>query len=250
MSKNTFFHTRFWQDSYISSLDPIEKLLFNYCLTSPFLSLSGIYEVPIKYIAVETGIENSMVTKILDRFEADNKIVYSNGWLCILNYPKYQSYNLPNVKKGLEKELSSVPEEILSFFIIQGYNTTSIGNALPSYCQGLGTKEREREQGNGIGKGIKKSKPKNVSDYPESFETFWKSYPRKVSKGEAWKSWNKLKPPLDIVLKALEDQKLCDQWQKDGGKFIPHPTTWLNGRRWEDEVEIKNTSTKYSKYDD
>jgi hypothetical protein len=25
------------------------------------------------------------------------------------------------------------------------------------------------------------------------------------------------------------------EWTKDGGQFIPHPATWLNQKRWEDE---------------
>ena len=38
------------------------------------------------------------------------------------------------------------------------------------------------------------------------------------------------------VLAALERQKCSDRWQRDGGQYIPDPTTWLNGRRWEDEL--------------
>ena len=35
---------------------------------------------------------------------------------------------------------------------------------------------------------------------------------------------------------AIEKQKKSAQWTKNDGQFIPHPTTWLNGKRWEDEV--------------
>jgi len=27
-----------------------------------------------------------------------------------------------------------------------------------------------------------------------------------------------------------------ESWNRDGGRYIPHPSTWLNGRRWEDEL--------------
>ena len=37
-------------------------------------------------------------------------------------------------------------------------------------------------------------------------------------------------------MNAIEQQKESAQWSKDNGQFIPHPTTWLNGKRWEDEV--------------
>lgn len=39
------------------------------------------------------------------------------------------------------------------------------------------------------------------------------------------------------MLKAIEVQKKSDQWQRDNGQYIPYPATWLNGRRWEDEIQ-------------
>ena len=38
------------------------------------------------------------------------------------------------------------------------------------------------------------------------------------------------------MLSAIDTQKKSDQWKKDNGQFIPNPTTWLNQRRWEDEL--------------
>ena len=35
---------------------------------------------------------------------------------------------------------------------------------------------------------------------------------------------------------GLRKQIASDEWKRDGGRFIPHPATWLNGKRWEDEV--------------
>lgn len=43
------------------------------------------------------------------------------------------------------------------------------------------------------------------------------------------------------MLSTLEKQKKSEQWQSDGGKFIPYAATWLNGQRWEDEVPEKKT---------
>jgi len=80
------------------------------------------------------------------------------------------------------------------------------------------------------------------------FQTFWNNYPVKKGKGNAEKAWHKLKPPMSEVIAALEAQKKTDQWTKDNGKYIPYPATWLNGKRWEDEVEVA-TSSKYAKYD-
>lgn len=68
----------------------------------------------------------------------------------------------------------------------------------------------------------------------ELFNRFWEAYPRKTAKQDAVKAFGKLKADealLETMLAALEKQKA--QW--DDPKYIPHPATWLNGHRWEDE---------------
>lgn len=73
-----------------------------------------------------------------------------------------------------------------------------------------------------------------------SFDTFWKLYPRKVGKDKASKAWQKLQMTealFDLIVSALAKHVLTPGWTKDNGQFIPHASTWLNGKRWEDEVE-------------
>lgn len=70
----------------------------------------------------------------------------------------------------------------------------------------------------------------------EEFNLFWDAYPRKEGKQKARAAFDKVTVSLDVLLEAIEQQKQSAQWSKDGGQYIPHPTTWLNGKRWEDEV--------------
>ena len=72
------------------------------------------------------------------------------------------------------------------------------------------------------------------------FPKFWALYPRKQDKAKAQKAWAKLKVTDDLfnlIAKGLAAQVVSADWIKDGGKYIPMPTTWLNGKRWEDEVK-------------
>lgn len=74
----------------------------------------------------------------------------------------------------------------------------------------------------------------------DGFASFWKRYPKKVAKPQAVKAWRKTKPTgqlLADLLAGLERHMASADWQKDGGQFIPHPATWLNARRWEDEPD-------------
>lgn len=112
MAKHRIVNTRFWEDNYIAGLDPTEKLLFLYFLTNPHTDICGIYEIPLKTIAVDSGIDKEMVEKILNRFSKDNKIFYIDGWIIIKNFVKHQAIN-PSVEKGIERCVSQVPQTIL-----------------------------------------------------------------------------------------------------------------------------------------
>lgn len=84
------------------------------------------------------------------------------------------------------------------------------------------------------------AKPKQTKvPYVAGFDAFWCAYPRKVSKPQAQKAWSSLRPDDGLqatILRAVAASRDSPQWQRDGGQFIPHPATWLNQRRWEDEV--------------
>lgn len=79
----------------------------------------------------------------------------------------------------------------------------------------------------------------------EGWERFWKAYPRKIAKPAALRAWNALRltdGDVDKVLAGLDEWKASDQWERDGGRYIPHPATFLNQHRWEDEVPKKEVS--------
>ena len=74
----------------------------------------------------------------------------------------------------------------------------------------------------------------------ELFDEFWAAYPKHVAKKPARRAWDKLhadRDLLDALLTALEWQTRTEAWQRDGGRYVPNPATWLNGRRWEDEPQ-------------
>lgn len=73
----------------------------------------------------------------------------------------------------------------------------------------------------------------------DGFALFWQEYPRKAAKAAALKAWQKLNPSPELaerILAHVRDHKRSQDWLKDGGQFVPHPATFLNGRRWEDDI--------------
>lgn len=76
------------------------------------------------------------------------------------------------------------------------------------------------------------------------FDYFWKLYPRKEKKSNA-KSWfekNKISDELfSLIISKLELFKKTESWNKDDGKYIPYAITWLNQKRWEDEIKLEES---------
>lgn len=81
--------------------------------------------------------------------------------------------------------------------------------------------------------------------YSPDFERFWEAYPKRQAKKKAFAAFKKACVPVDVLISAVERQKCGVEWQRDGGRYIPLPASWLNAGRWMDEVpEVEASSTK------
>ena len=71
--------------------------------------------------------------------------------------------------------------------------------------------------------------------YPASFQRFWERYPqgRKVGKAQALAAWQKATATTDpeVIIAAI----IANPPRASSPDYLPHPATWLNRRRWEDE---------------
>jgi len=71
----------------------------------------------------------------------------------------------------------------------------------------------------------------------DGFAEFWGLYPRKVGKTKAQKVWQRLsRGDRGDALWALSRHVELWERRQVAVEFIPHPTSWLNARRWEDDL--------------
>ena len=69
------------------------------------------------------------------------------------------------------------------------------------------------------------------------FSEFWSIYPNKVKKKDTIIAWGAGKCDKIADRIIADVQKRCDtEWKGDGAKYVPHPTTYIHQRRWEDET--------------
>ena len=79
-------------------------------------------------------------------------------------------------------------------------------------------------------------------EHEQQFEQFWLLYPRKVSKKAAKKAWIDINPDGILFSTIMTAIKTANQYWNHQGislKHIPHPSTWLNEERWEDEYSAE-----------
>lgn len=153
----------------MADLDPTEKLLFLYLLTNERSTLAGVYELPLKTMAVESGIETEMVRKILSRFEEDGKVKYQEGWVAIKNFLKHHEHGSPTVRKGIDEAVKSAPDWAKEF-IGKGIDTLSpsasalsSASILPAEPETEIIETSEEEDG---------GRSKSTAKYPNAREVF------------------------------------------------------------------------------
>ena len=92
---------------------------------------------------------------------------------------------------------------------------------------------------------IEKEKEKEIDTRDDTtqagFDRFWAVYPRRVAKVRALRAWTKLKPDEELIEAIITDveRRKEGEWKGQDVQFIPHPATYLNQRRWEDEQATK-----------
>lgn len=84
-------------------------------------------------------------------------------------------------------------------------------------------------------KGGRQMNPNNNSNNNNNnnmrFDEFWSLYPKKVDKKKASTAWGRLTESQQDA--AISDIKT--RYSDTDKRFIPNPTTYIHGERWEDE---------------
>ena len=211
-----FYGQEYLSDPKIERLTPVERSCW---LT--ILCMASTTDGVIRFLTIEALLNRSGVhfdpyrpdewenaLGILKKFETLEMIAcQENGDITVTNWDKRQETNLTGAERVRKHRLLKTFDTDV---------TTDVTNV---------TLDKNRID-------------KNRIEYTSDFDAFWLAYPKRIGKTAAYKAWGKAKlPALDVVLLAVEKQKKSKQWQADQGQYIPHPATWLNQGRWDDELE-------------
>lgn len=137
-------NTRFWDDPYIHKLNPNQKLLYVYLITSPFNNLAGVYEISQETIEFHTGLSSSVLNAAFEKFSRDGKVAYVKEFVIMKNFMKHQSYNHSMIV-NVEKTMSSLPDEVRQTVGDLRHGVTPCGQGGGTVDAGSGESEGESE---------------------------------------------------------------------------------------------------------
>ena len=223
-------HVTFWSDSFISELSTEKKLFYIYLLTNEKTTQCGIYETTKKKIAFDLGYSIDTVSKLLQYFEKQGKILYSEktNEILLLNWKKFNSSVSPKVKSLIEKEITMIKNTELIQYI---YNTDTVSIQYKTWYGQEEEEEEEEEE-----EKEKEIEGEKIDFYP--FEEFWNDYDKKVGEKVKLKAkYDKLKDSEKQAIKIYIPQYKKMQEKK----FRKNPQTFLNNKSWNDElIQYKN----------
>lgn len=107
-----------WDDEWFFDLTAEEKTVWFFLLTNKSVHVSGIYQLPKPLISPYVGVTKGEIDRILEKFEADGKIVCKKGWIFIRNYLKNQIRQFTgndNILKSIRVFLHERPELVKLF---------------------------------------------------------------------------------------------------------------------------------------
>ena len=220
--RNRMIKKEFWTDDKILDLGPVERLLFIGIWN--FSDDEGILKNNSKVLKAQIfpadDITASDIDLMLKNMVKIGLLLINNDatLLKVKNWQDHQKINRPTPSK-----YEFVPGESASFI------EASVSNhgALIT---------------NTIEKNIKK---KNIihqsKKVNELFESWYSKYPRKVGKQAAIKAFNRLTVKEKKLAIASLDNHIKHWLKSDTDmEHIPHPSTWLNQKRWEDDLVVDN----------
>jgi hypothetical protein len=113
-TKQRYISTSFWDDAWVCSLRPLEKMVYLYLLTNPLTNIAGVYKIMDRRICFDTGISGKELIDIMKKFEEAGKAFRMDEYIVIPSSPKHQKLDsAPKLKEGVIQILMDIGPEYL-----------------------------------------------------------------------------------------------------------------------------------------
>ena len=139
--------TDFWTDEKVEAFTPEEKYFWLYLLTNPFTKQLGIYHITKKQMSFHLGYDIETVTKLLDRFENEYKLIkYIDSEIAILNFLKHSIMKGGKpVEDCLKADIGNVKHRSLIRWVFDGLDPSKVSSTVVNVIEDY-KKESSKER--------------------------------------------------------------------------------------------------------
>lgn len=248
MARTRSIKPGFFDNEILGDLPPLTRLLFIglWCIADREGRLEDkprrIKKILLGYDDVDADGVDRMLQSLHDTGFIFRYTVEDKSYIQVVNFTKHQNPHIrekaseipppPEFEEEYQESTMQAPD-MHSANTVQATPITV--NLSPSTGTLSPTTDNPPESG-GDTDGPDKQPTKPLIE--RRFDEFWEAYPKKVGKKAALASWKKVKPDTELfdkIMTAIGRAKATWQWQRENGRYIPNPKTWLNEGRWDDE---------------
>ena len=280
MARTRSIKPGFFDNEVLGGLPPLTRLLFIglWCIADREGRLEDrpkrIKKTLLGYDDVSTSEVSEMLQALHDTGFIIRYTVDGEEYIQVVNFAKHQN---PHVKEK-PSEIPAPPEFLTSCAsekidydtdddddendehqtspvqVSDKHQTSTVQappitvNRLPSTGNLPPGIREAREETCAAAEQTEESKKEAQTLLQKRFDLFWAAYPKKVGKKAAQKAWKNAKVNTDLfdkIMAAVGRARTTDQWQRENGRYIPNPSTWINQGRWDDEIKEVSTSGEY-----
>ena len=277
MARTRSIKPGFFDNEVLGGLPPLTRLLFIglWCIADREGRLEDrpkrIKKTLLGYDDVSTSEVSEMLQALHDTGFIIRYTVDGEEYIQVVNFAKHQN---PHVKEK-PSEIPAPPEFLTScasekidydtdddddendehqtspVHVSVKHQTSTVQappitvNRLPSTGNLPPGIREAREETCAAAEQTEESKKEAQTLLQKRFDLFWAAYPKKVGKKDAQKAWKNAKVNTDLfdkIMAAVGKARITTQWLREGGRYIPNPSTWLNEGRWDDEIKEANTN--------
>lgn len=246
-------------DDKILQLSPLARWLFIGMWTQA-CDNGHVEANPVQLKVRLLPMDNCDINELINEIIQVGLVERIEGYLCVKNLPKHQKVDRRFLSLcpccETDEEVKYLPKDKLERTTgTQRASKTKRNNTLRVHDEHTtGTQRVHVDEGEGEGEGEgeintldqKSASTERSSKSPaaasaaesvkKSFDEFWETYPRKAGKQKA-------RTKFEAALKRASAQQILDGVHRLAGdpnlptekRFIPHPSTWLEQGRWDDE---------------
>lgn len=116
--KTAILKTNLWDDDDFYELNIDTKLLYLLLLSSPERGVSNVYKVNDRILSARSGLNDNQLQVCKKQLEDKNLVIFYDKYIKLSDIAYVQPTKGNFTKISLERELSEIPEEVLTTFNI------------------------------------------------------------------------------------------------------------------------------------